>query len=208
MRIFLVTLFVGAIGAALLFVLPLRSEANHAWAHNEGVGFDGIGPDFGWVNVYRNPQSTSLSVAGAAIDNWRSLNVGSVFWFRDTFNTGEAQAEVIDKNTSTLFGDVHLYVCNTHFISHVGAYATTIVTDAKGDFRGIVNDPSDPPQSGFWQRRQEVVQGVTKGVPFAKASVCLNTAFVNDEGTIAHELGHVLVIPSTATQRSINKASW
>lgn len=161
-----------------------RAAANHAFLHSDGIGFDGIGPDFGWTNVFVTSSAYSESIG--AIDAWRRWSHGSIFWLRHTANTGEAQAEIIDRNTSTLFGPVHLYICNTRFndnpqtgIREDLLYATTIVTDAAGDLR--LNDGA-----GYWAKRP--------GVPFLRASACLNNqnGIANDAGTIAHELGHIL----------------
>ena len=179
------------VGAILFSVYERQSttEANHAWLHGQGIGYDGVGPgDFGWVNVHIIPQSTgSYAAALTAVDNWRSLHVGAIWWLRHTDVASEAQGEVVDRDTATVFGGadgaVHLYVCNTYFVPTVqrpyadDAYATTIVTDSAGDLRSL-------DANGFWAQRL--------GVPFWHATACLNSHHTNDSGTIAHELGHVL----------------
>lgn len=161
-----------------------RAKANHAWPHADGIGYAGVGPVYGWVDVYVTSANTAqYQDALDAIESWRALREGELWWLRWTTTPSEAKAEIIDKNTSTLFGDVHLYICNNYFIPtplrlHADEiWATTIVTDAAGDVRSTDAD-------GFWAKRP--------GVPFAKATACLNSAFNNDKGTIAHELGHVL----------------
>lgn len=161
-----------------------QAEANHAWAHSDGVGYDGIGPSAGWINVHVVSSATDrYSQAISAIDNWRARRVKDVWWLRHTTNASEAQAEVIDRDQETIFGPTHLFICNAYFLYNPQfperefAWATMIVTDELGDLRGT-------DAQGFWAKRS--------GVQFLRATACLNTNFNNDAGTIAHELGHAL----------------
>lgn len=103
-----------------------QAEANHAWLHGPPyrVGYDIYGlPDFGWVNLYVVPSATSKYWDSlTAMDNWRTLHEGDIWWLRFTDYAPEAQAEIIDEHqfsvwSGTPVGDLHTYYCNLYFTS-------------------------------------------------------------------------------------------
>jgi hypothetical protein len=207
--------------AALVVVGALHQparpvEANHAWTHAQGIGYDGIGPGFGWVDVYAASDTTALyAQAVVAIDKWRAFHTasdGSLWWLRHStdradFNQpfdnnagaypGYGSAEVLDAGRQSVFSGSdwfwHSVRCNDLFANGAngGTYATTLVTDkygSNGDNFRLTDG------GGYWSQNP--------GVPFHHATVCLNPAHNdqnqggldghNNPGTIAHELGHVL----------------
>ncbi len=200
MRLFGVLAAFAALLCALLLALGGGSrhapsaEANHAWTHGQGSGFDGIGNGLGWVELYVNgANTTKYTEAIDALDGWRNLHYESLWWFQHTLNADDVNgssggATVIDRGAPSVTTWYDYYfqtvTCSAIFdpaFQNKGdaddAYATTIVTDPDGAWRGT-------DASGFWQQRT--------GVPFHHATVCLNTHHTNNAGTIAHELGHVL----------------
>jgi hypothetical protein len=67
----------------LAVAMPTRTDANHAWRHADGIGYDGVGPEFGWVNVHViSGKTTSYSEALSAIDNWCDYREGDIWWLR------------------------------------------------------------------------------------------------------------------------------
>lgn len=176
-----------AVASACLVLLasggsrPSTAFANNAYLHSDGIGFDGIGPSYGWANVYVTTSSTSsYADAVEAIDGWRARRIGNIWWTRHTTNASEAQIQVIDEySTDRAFGGIHLLYCNVYFDSEGNGdkWAVAIATDDSGNTRGVDSNK-------FWLK--------SPGHPFLKGTACLNNSFTNDQGTIAHEIGHTL----------------
>lgn len=212
-------LLIGVAFATITFALHFRTqpvEANHAFLHSHGVGFDGIDAAGGWVNVYvdsnpdrnTNTSTTLQPEAVVAVDKWRTFHDNNIWWLRYSANVSEFNetpvagvypgvggAEVLDAGKHSVFccysdgdGYSHSLQCFLYYNdpNNAGSYAVTLATDRTGQFHGY---------HGFWD-------DVPGGAPFHHATACLNPNHNdpnvgnldqhNNPGTIAHELGHAL----------------
>jgi len=88
------------------------AEANHAWLFADGVGFEGLSPTFGWLDVYVH--STALgSESIAAIDAWRELRNQNLWLLRYTTNAAEAEIEIMDTGATSVFGGTRTVMAAT-----------------------------------------------------------------------------------------------
>jgi hypothetical protein len=168
---------------------PSEAHANHAWSFSEGVGFTDLhlSPTFGWVDVYVH-DTVFASQALAAIDSWRELHNDNLWLLRYTTIVSEAEIEIMDTDAVSAFSnpwrDIATFNCAWHFDPDSVGYAATFAGDAAG-VRDTYRTPSIPTEFGFWQRNP--------GYPFTRATVCINRfQNGNNQGTIAHELGHAI----------------
>ncbi len=97
--------------AAILLVQdegPTSTEANHGWKHDQGIGYDGLGPNTGSVALNIDPSHTSLfNESLVAMDNWRALAYDNLSWLRQTsfyadVNQENGGATVIDRGAIAL----------------------------------------------------------------------------------------------------------
>jgi hypothetical protein len=119
--------------------------------------------------------TTKSSEAVAAINAWRARQLPGKLWLQQTSDPSQAEVEIIDSGQTSSFGGVHQNCDSTP------ALIATIVSDSGGSQRLFHR---------YWV--------VPPNTPFSKATVCLNpnhnqqVVGTNNQGTIAHELGHAL----------------
>jgi len=169
----------GACCAAVLLTPGTRPNAvlaNHAngTLASSGIGFAQVAQN-GYIRVYVG-QTQFAAAAQGAIDAWRARQVGVALWLAATTNPDpvQVQVEIIDGGSPSILG--HTNDCSDVFPpGNVSAgYAKTEMFDDTG--QRLFHDYWDP----------------NPGHPFSQATVCLNGSQPNNQGTIAHELGHVL----------------